>query len=157
MGLTDINSNKYDAVIRFKKSLPPDTESPRLLESLPSTDRKVNDYGEIVVRKLAQVQKRLNKDEIKLLITEYESGKSTYALAKQFGCHRTTVSDVLKRNGVNVTKSSWHKKLNIEDVISMYENMYTTAAIAEKYEVYPQIILRCLRAEGVKIRSRWDY
>ena len=108
------------------------------------------------VKRIQQNQKQLNVEEIKLLIAEYENGKSTYALARQFDCHRGTVSNVLKRHGVNVTHSKVGK-LDVADIVTMYGQMHTTAEIAEKYNVGPQLILRCLREHGVKIRRRWDY
>ena len=106
---------------------------------------------------MKQEQKRLNDDEIKLLIVAYLDGKSTYALAAQFGCHRTTVSEILKRHDVTVTKQKSLRKLNLADVVDMYENMHTSAEIAEKYEVGSNVIIRCLRSQGIEIRSRWDY
>jgi len=92
-----------------------------------------------------------------LLISEYKNGKTTYTLAEQFGCNRITVSNILKKHGVIVSKCTSQKKLDTEDVISMYENMHNTAEIAEKYDVGPNAILRCLRNHGITIRSRWDY
>ena len=92
-----------------------------------------------------------------MLISEYKNGKTTYTLAEQFGCNRITVSNILKKHGVIVSKCTSQKKLDTEDVISMYENMHNTAEIAEKYDVGPNAILRCLRNHGITIRSRWDY
>ena len=65
-----------------------------------------------------------------MLIFEYKNGKTTYVLAKQFGCNRITVSNILKKHGVIVSKCMSQKKLDPEDVISMYENMYNTVEIA---------------------------
>lgn len=106
---------------------------------------------------MIQEQKRLSDEEIQRLIKEYQNGKSACALAKQFGCHRTTVSNVLKKCGVNVTNRKAERKLNISDVVAMYEENHTSEKIAKKYEVSPQAVIRCLREQGITIRSRWDY
>ena len=75
--------------------------------------KKVNEYDQTVVSKASQEQKRLNEEEIALLISEYKYGKSPYVLAEQFGCHRTTVSGILKKHGIAITKSTM-PKLNAE-------------------------------------------
>jgi DNA-binding CsgD family transcriptional regulator len=99
----------------------------------------------------------MSEEEIKLLVEGYRCGETTYQLARQFGCHRLTVSNVLKRRGVNVTKCTAQRQLDAEDVIAMYGDMCTSAEIAEKYGVGPNVILRCLRKRGVRIRGRWEY
>lgn len=45
------------------------------------------------------------------------------------------------------------------DRISLPEQneMRTTKEIARQFGVSPKAILKCLRDNGVKIRSRWDY
>ncbi|MDR1330178.1 MAG: helix-turn-helix domain-containing protein [Oscillospiraceae bacterium] len=157
MELSALNSNHLDAVIRFKKSLAADMESATPTDIILPAERKVNGYGEIYISKMQQKQKRLTEDEIRLLIAGYQAGKSTYTLASEFGCHRQAVSELLRKHGVNVTKCTARKRLNVTDVISMYEAMHTTAEIAKSYGVNPNVILRCLREQGIAIRGRWDY
>jgi predicted transcriptional regulator len=68
------------------------------------------------------------------------------------------VSSTLKKLGVDVTNRKAQRKLDTDDVITMYKNMCTSNEIAEKYGVNPQAIIKCLREHGVKIRKgRWDY
>jgi len=157
VGLSDLDSNNYYSIITFKESLLSQTQSATLPKIISPTDRHVNEHGEILVGKMRQEQKRLNEEEIKLLIDGYKEGKSTYALALQFGCHRSTVSNILKRYGIAVSKCKAQKKLNAADVAAMYENMHTSAEIAERYKVNPQAIIHCLRNQGIKTRGRWDY
>ena len=119
-----------------------------------SADRNVNEYGETVISKVSQKQRHLTEEEIVLLISEYKAGKSTYILAEQLGCHRTTVSDLLKKNGINVTHCKSQERLDIQDVIAMYENLHTAQEIAGKYGVTRQLVAKTLRASGVRIRGR---
>jgi len=117
-------------------------------DSLPSSIKRVNEFGESVAGRIKQEQKYLTEEEIGLLIFEYAAGKTTYALSDKFGCNRKTVSGILKKHGVTVTKSKI-KKLDIADVVSMYENMHTIKEISAKYNVGPNVISRCLRSHGV--------
>ena len=83
--------------------------------------------------------------------------KTTIELAEQFGCSKTTISKLLKAHGVHVTKEKAQAKLNVGEVITLYEQQHTSEEIARRFKVNPQVILKCLKSHGVKIRSRWDY
>ena len=109
------------------------------------------------MHELKRKPKYLSSEEINLLVAGYNNGITTYELAEQFGCNRVTVSSVLKKQGVIVSKAKGQKKLDTEDVVSMYGHKRTTAEIAEKYGVCASVVLCCLRKNGVAIRSRWDY
>ena len=156
MVLSYLDTNKYDAVIRFKESIVSGVGvMPSSKGCIPFEPRKTNEYGEVAVSRMIQEQKRLSDEEISLLIAAYKDGKSTYDLARQFGCHRLTVSAILKRHGVAVSKCRERKKLDTEEVIALYQNMHNAKQIADKYKVHPQVVIRLLRANGVRIRSRW--
>jgi predicted DNA-binding protein YlxM (UPF0122 family) len=155
MVLTEPYSKKYDAVIRFKQSILMDKPESTKIPITPA--RRVNEYGEVEVGRTIQDQKHLTEDEITLLLCEYKTGKSTYALAEQFGCHRSTISNALKKHGIKVTHCKSQEKLNISDAIAMYENLHTAQEIADKYNVTRQMVAQTLRAHSVRIRGRWDY
>jgi uncharacterized protein (DUF433 family) len=91
------------------------------------------------------------------MVTAYQSGKTTYEIAAEYDCGKNAISNLLKKHSVNVTKCKAQKRLDVADVVSMYENKRTSQEIANKYGVSPQVIIKCLRAEGVGIRGRWDY
>ena len=74
-----------------------------------------------------------------------------------FGVCKTTIANMLRRQGVNVTRSKVQARLDADEVIAMYKNEITAEKIAKQFGVNPQTILNCLRSHGVKIRSRWDY
>ena len=153
VGLSGLDSNRFDCVISFKESLP--TEDTHT-DNISGNPREINEYGETVVKRIQQIHIHLKVEEIELLIKGYKEGKSVYQLAREFGCHRTTVGKILRRQGVNVTNCKY-SKLDTSDIVTMYANMHTTAKIAEKYDVGPNVIIRCLREHGVTIRGRWDY
>lgn len=83
---------------------------------------KENPYGENItmIRSIAQKQKYLNAEEINLLIAAYLGGESVYALAEQFDCHRTTVSNTLKKHHVTVTKNIILRKISMMDEVATH-------------------------------------
>ena len=110
------------------------------------------------VKKLKQQQKhRFSNKEISEMIQRYESGESIYKLAKAFGCHRSTISSVLKRNGVKVTATKSEKVFDPLKVVELYKSGMKSKEIAKLYGVCEQTIRDCLKKQGVKIRKSWDY
>ena len=157
MALSDIDKNNYNAIIRFKKSLTIDMESTARLENLPFTAKKVNEYGQTEVRKLCQPQKRLTDKEIAGIVTDYQDGINTTQLEEKYSCHRQTISNHLKKQGVNVTAEKIFSAQETEEIIRSYEKGLNTAEIAEQFGVGRSTILKHLHNNSVRIRTRWDY
>jgi len=153
VGISGLDLNNYNGIIKFKKSISTEISKVISAKNKPSETTKVNEYGETVVSRMRQEQTRLNDDEVEVLIKEYQNGKSTKALAERFGCNKATVSRVLKRYGVNVTNRKKERVFIMEDVIAMYENMHTAVEIAQKYGVTPDMVIRFLREKGGKIQG----
>ena len=147
-------SCRKKALVRATNSKSPDkTVNSQPLPPATSLD----EYGTTIVHEIKRKSKYLSSEEISLLVAGYNNGVTTYELAEQFGCNRVTVSSVLKKQGVIVSKAKGQKTLDTEDVLSMYGVKRTAAKIAEKYGVFADVILRCLRKNGLAIISRWDY
>ena len=49
---------------------------------------------------LRQRQRRLTGAQVAEMATKYEAGATVYELAAEFGCHRTTVAERLKKAGI---------------------------------------------------------
>ena len=88
------------------------------------------------------------------MVAGYKSGMTTIELAKQFQCNKGTINKLLRQHGVRITKAKAQAKLNVDKVLSMYENMHTIEDIAKYFNVSSYTINRCLKAHGVKIRGR---
>lgn len=205
--LSGHDSKKYQAALRLKKEITENPDKFHLPEKDHDCDREIDSFGETATTRVRRSQKRLTPEEVKMLIVEYQTGKTPTELSEKYGCHRITVGKILKRNGVEIRpyipsrierndtaivagylsgKSTYalareydcdpdtisrilkehdievsncvaQKKLDIAKVISMYAEMRTTKEIARQFGVSPKAILKCLRDNGVKIRSRWDY
>ena len=49
---------------------------------------------------IRQRQRRLTGAQVAEMATKYEAGATVYQLAAEFGCHRTTVAERLKKSGI---------------------------------------------------------
>lgn len=149
--LAGLYSNTFRRIVNAKKSLPQEAET---VEKRKNTDDRVkNEHGDIQVKRYRQKQTILSDSGRKEVVRLYLEGVNTYTIAKSFGCHRNTVSKILKDAGVNVTI----EKLNLNEAIRLYESGWTTKQIAEKYDMSDNAVSRRLKAAGVKMRTRWDY
>lgn len=176
MLLSEHDSKKYQAALRLKRQV---AEKPELFpdfnisEDCLSSNRGIDEFGEMATKRVQLEQKRLTPEEVKMLIAEYQTGKTPIELSKKYGCHRITVGRILRRNGVEIRPPHYDKqvvehqapksklraqdKLDATEVILMYAEMHTAKEIAQQFGVSPKAVLKCLREQNIKIRSRWDY
>ena len=98
----DNNSKNYITVVEYLRK----RHTTSVVEPL---DPEVSDpllYAESTVKVFKQKHKNLSEREVKTVIQKYKDGATTYELAKEFGCHRVTISATLKRNGIRLRNSS---------------------------------------------------
>ena len=143
--LAGLYSNPLKRITAFKRS---HSEEP--LSGVDASDSK---YGDREVTRYRQKQKILSDKEKLEIVTRYQDGESTYDLAKAYDCHRSTISNNLKKAGIDVSI----EKNNIDEAIRLYESGCTTKDIAAKYHMTDNAVSRRLKAAGVKMRTRWDY
>ena len=113
MGLSEINSKNYDIILDKVKFASP----------TPVTDSSMPEYSDnayIIKTEIKQQQKHLSNKEISEIVVKYNSGVSTYELAQEYGCHRRTISDNLKKQGIKVTNQLMERKGVVELVMQMY-------------------------------------
>jgi len=153
MGISTLNLNFVKAALSSRAKI-----LKQNIDDKPSdknVDKRVNEHGDEVVAKIRQEQKRLNSEEIELLVAGYKDGKSACTLAIEYGCHRVTVGKILKRHGHEVCNRTAQKKLDVDDVLAMYSKIYSIEDIAQKYDVSRSSVVRCLKSNGVELRGRW--
>ena len=144
MELAGLYSNTFRRIANAKKSPPQEAE---IVEKRKNIDDRVkNERGEVEVKRYRQRQIILSEKGRKEVICLYLEGVNTYTIAKSFGCHRNTVSRILKDAGINVTI----EKINLDEAIRLYESGWTTKQIAEKYDMSNNAVSRRLKAAGVK-------
>ena len=131
----------------------------QIKDSIPiesTTDPNLTDLSydpNSIVKDISQQQKHLKPEEIELIVQRYQAGKSTYELAEEFNCHRSTIANNLRRRGVKVSI----EKINLDEAIKLYESGWTTKQLGEKYHISDNAVSRRLRSAGVKMRTRWEY
>lgn len=150
VGLSEINSKNYRIILEKIKH----GHSTPVNQPIDPTITDLSYNPNSIIRTIKQQQKHeFSKKEIEEIISAYQSGVSTYELAEQYNCHRSTISHQLKIHGIEVKI----EKIDIDKAIALYESGWTTKQIAEKYHMTDNAVSRRLKKAGVKMRSRWDY
>ena len=137
MGLTGPNSNfkmLSEKVKAIKVSIPVKSESDQAL-----VDSSYDPNS--IVKGISQQQKHLKPEEIEQIVQRYQNGESTYELAEVFGCHRSTIANNLRKQGVKVSI----EKINLEEAIMLYESGWTTKQLADRYHISDNAVSRRLR------------
>jgi AraC-like DNA-binding protein len=105
-----------------------------------------------VSRQPRQRQRRLSMTEVTKLIKEYEQHASVKELAQRFGIHRTTVTELLRRHGVEMRRPG----LTSDDMAAasqMYADGWSVAKLGRSFGVDAVTVWRALRASGVTMRT----
>ncbi len=150
MGLSEINSKNYDIILDKVKFASP----------TPVTDSSMPEYSDnayIIKTEIKQQQKHLSNKEISEIVVKYNSGVSTYELAQEYGCHRRTISDNLKKQGIKVTNQLMERKGVVELVMQMYSEYYKPADIAKAVGINVDSVRKILKENNVYIRKSWEY
>lgn len=88
----DSSSKNYTAVVQYQKRL----HTASVEETIDPTITDLSYDPNFTIKEITQQQKTLSQTEVQAVIEKYEAGASTYELADEFGCHRSTISAVLK-------------------------------------------------------------
>lgn len=122
-----------------------------------SEDKKYPYYKEKVIRSITQHQKCLTKLEIQAICDRYQNGVSIHKLAADFGCHRRTISDTLKRNGIEVSHLASKKPELVKKIIELYAEMKTPKEVGVIVGVNGDTVRKVLKVNGIYIRKSWEY
>ena len=148
VGLSEINSKNYKIILeKVKYALP----TP-VIDSSESADFATA-YN--IKTEIKQQQKHLSNNEVLEIISKYKAGKSTYELAQEYGCHRRTISDNLKKQGIKVTNQLMERKGVVELVMQMYSEYYKPDDIAKAVGINVDSVRKILK--DVYIRKSWEY
>lgn len=150
MGLSEINSKNCDIILDKVKCTP----------LTPVTDSSIPEYSNNaynIKTEIKQQQKHLSNKELSEIIVKYNSGVSTYELAKEYNCHRRTISDNLKKQGIKVTNQLMERKGVVELVMQMYSEYYKPTDIAKAVGINVDSVRKILKENNVYIRKSWEY
>lgn len=110
-----------------------------------------------IVKNITQQQKTLSELEIRTICEKYKNGASSYELAKEFGCHRRTISDALKRNGVEVSHRASTKPELVKRIIKLYAEYKTPKEVGALVGIGDDTVRKVLKGNGIYIRKSWEY
>ena len=90
-------------------------------------------------------------------ISDSKWPKARTTSAKEYGCHRRTISDNLKKQGIKVTNQLMERKGVVELVIQMYSEYIKPADIAKAVGINVDSVRKILKENNVYIRKSWEY
>ena len=80
---------------------------------------------------IRQRQRRLTTAQVAEMAAKYEAGATVYELAADFGCHRTTVADRLKKSGIEMRLQSPSPNA-IESMVQLFKSGLSPQEIGEQ-------------------------
>jgi lambda repressor-like predicted transcriptional regulator len=94
----------------------------------------------------------LSPSQINELIGAYETGATTKELGELYGIHRTTISAILKRNGVALRFQSLGAK-DIALAQELYQSGLSLAKVSSRFSCHPNTVRLALKDHGVQMRD----
>ncbi|MDQ5827449.1 MAG: hypothetical protein M3441_25125 [Chloroflexota bacterium] len=106
-----------------------------------------------VRRRTKQVQRRLSEADTSRLAAQYRAGQTQRVLAKRFGVHRTTVTSLLVRAGVNLRQRGLTED-EIAEAAALYEAGWSLLRVGERFGVDARTVSDTFRRHGLPVRAR---
>jgi hypothetical protein len=95
---------------------------------------------------------RLDASGTAELIESYRAGAKIQDLARQFAVHRTTVTSLLLRHGVELRAAGLSPD-QVRDAARLYRGGWSLARLGQKFAVHDMTVRRYLLLAGVVMRS----
>jgi DNA-binding transcriptional regulator LsrR (DeoR family) len=133
--LVHLYSNPKDGLERLPKVLARATLTPRPREQ----------------HKARRAQVRLDPHQANALAAAYRAGNVTKELATRFGIHRTTVTAVLQRLGVEQRQKGLSDE-QVAEACRLYPEGWSLARLSERYDVTDMTVRRYLLLAGIVMR-----
>ena len=105
-------------------------------------------------RRERKPQPRISEARADQIVEAYIAGGTVYELAREFDCHRVTISAVLKRRGVTLRRLSPSDE-QVAEMIRLYESGLSLSKVGERLGFNATTVLHRLRAAGHTIRSSY--
>lgn len=101
---------------------------------------------------LKQRQTRLTEAQKDELVASYMKGSTVYHLAEQFGCHRNTVSNLLKTRGIMLRMASMTHG-QIAEAIALYQSGLSLAKVGARLGFNANTVRLRLIECGIRMRD----
>ena len=109
----------------------------RAPEVITSSDYRLN--GPI-----SQRQRRLTGAQVAEMATKYQAGATVYELAAEFGCHRATVAERLKKAGIMMRGQSPNPE-EIDSMARLVASGLSPEAVGKQLGFCANTVRNCLR------------
>lgn len=123
-----------------------------LLERRPFAEESVDGNPESQGRMLKQRQTRLTEVQKDELVASYMKGSTVGHLAERFGCHRNTVSNLLKSRKIALRYASM-TDAQIDQAVALYDRGLSLAQVGNELGFDDGTIRLRLIERGVPMRD----
>jgi transposase-like protein len=101
---------------------------------------------------IRQRQRRLTGARVIEMVARYEEGATVYELAAEFGCHRATVAERLKKAGASMRLQSPKSEV-ADEMVNLYESCHSIRLVAEQLGFCANTVRSSLRKRRIEIRD----
>src|SRR5207253_656999 len=98
-------------------------------------------------------QRRLTRDEQTQIIADYRAGTAIVELARLHGVRPSTISDVLRRHGIERKDRRQQPSDKIDDAARLYNAGWPLSRLAAEFNVAPNTLRSRLLEAGVEMRK----
>ncbi len=99
-----------------------------------------------------QIQRRFTEAEELLVIADYKAGGTVYSLAAKHGCHRTTISRILRSSKIRLANSPTDPA-TVDEIVRLYESGLSMSKVAQRVGVSAKTVLNVLRKRRIPTRD----
>jgi DNA-binding CsgD family transcriptional regulator len=146
VALSTVDTNKWQTLLN-QKSWHPESGKTAILK----------EPGDPESRMIHQRQRILTDAQAERLVVRYGEGATVYQLAEEFDIHRHTVSERVRKAGVQMRLQSPSEAV-IEEMLRLYGTGLSLANVGKGLGFTPGTVHRHLRLRGVQFRDthgRW--
>ena len=101
---------------------------------------------------IRQQQRRLTGIQVSEMAARYEAGATVYELATEFGCHRTTVAERLKKAGFAM-RGQPPTSGDIDSMANLYVSGLSLTEVGQQLGFCANTVGNCLRERQIRVRD----
>ena len=101
---------------------------------------------------IRQRQRRLTGAQVAEMASKYEAGATVYELAAEFGCHRTTVAERLKKSAIAMRGQSPSPEA-IDSMARLYTSGLSFQVVGEQLGFCANTVRNCLRERKMRAQK----
>lgn len=95
---------------------------------------------------------RVSDAKAQRIVESYRAGRTIYELADEYGVHRATVSEVLKREGVSMRRQSPTEE-QVDEMVRLYGEGLSLQRVGDRLGFNPSTVRNKIRDKGIPTRD----